>query len=36
MRLGMIIDTRRCYGCLACVVACKAANATPPVTFAAR
>lgn len=33
MRLGMIIDTRRCYGCLACVVACKAANATPPGHF---
>lgn len=33
MRLGIIIDTRRCYGCLACVVSCKAANATPPGHF---
>lgn len=33
MRLGMIIDTRRCYGCLACVAACKVANATPPGDF---
>lgn len=33
MRLGMVIDTRRCYGCLACVAACKAANATPPGHF---
>jgi len=29
-RYGMVIDTRRCIGCKACVVACKAENKTPP------
>ncbi len=28
-RLGMVIDTRRCVGCMDCVVACKTENATP-------
>jgi|SRR5579859_1073714 len=29
-RYGMVVDTRRCVGCKACVVACKAENKTPP------
>jgi len=29
-RWGMVIDTRRCVGCQACMVACKAENKTPP------
>lgn len=33
MKLAMIIDKRRCYGCNGCTVACKQANATPPGTF---
>ena len=32
-RYGMVIDTRRCVGCRACVVACKAENKTPPDVF---
>lgn len=28
-RLGMVIDTRRCVGCMDCVVACKVENGVP-------
>lgn len=28
-RFGMLIDLRRCVGCFACVMACKAEHATP-------
>lgn len=29
MQYGMVIDTRRCYGCNACAVACKLSNNLP-------
>ena len=29
-RYGMAIDLKRCYGCYACVMACKVQNFTPP------
>lgn len=29
-RYGMVVDTRRCVGCKACMVACKVENKTPP------
>jgi Fe-S-cluster-containing dehydrogenase component len=28
-RLGMVIDTRKCVGCMDCVAACKAENGVP-------
>ncbi len=28
-RLGMVIDTRHCVGCMDCVVACKTENDVP-------
>ncbi len=30
MRLGMVIDLKKCIGCYGCQIFCKAENATPP------
>src|SRR3989304_6249208 len=35
-RWGMVLDLKRCIGCHACTMACKAENATPPGVFWAR
>jgi len=35
-QLGMVIDLKRCYACMACVTACKTENFTPPGVFWAR
>ncbi len=32
-RYGMAVDTRRCVGCNACVIACKTENALPEGGF---
>ena len=36
MRYGMVFDLKRCIGCYACQMSCKAENATPPGIFWAR
>ena len=35
-KYGMVIDLKRCYGCYACVMACKTKNHTPPKVFWSR
>ena len=35
-RYAMIIDQRRCVGCMACIVACKQENHVPPEAFRTR
>ena len=36
MRLGMVIDLKRCVGCYACQLSCKAEHGTPSGVFFAR
>ncbi len=33
MRLGMVIDLRKCIGCQGCTIVCKVENFTPPGVF---
>lgn len=35
-RYGMIIDQKRCIGCMACVVACKRENDVPEEHYRTR
>ncbi|ACD94885.1 4Fe-4S dicluster domain-containing protein [Trichlorobacter lovleyi] len=35
-KYAMVIDQRRCIGCMACIVACKAENNVPPEQFRTR
>ena len=35
-RFGMVIDLKRCYGCYACLMACKVSNNTPRGVFWSR
>lgn len=35
-KYAMVIDQRRCIGCMACIVACKAENDVPPEHFRTR
>ena len=36
MRLGMVIDLKRCMGCYGCQMSCKAEHGTPPGVFFGR
>lgn len=36
MRLGMVIDLKRCIGCYGCQLSCKAEHGTPPGVFFGR
>ena len=36
MRLGMVIDLKRCVGCYGCQLSCKAEHGTPPGVFYGR